>query len=81
MKTVPARNHRARLDDRAFVDAGVPADERVVFDDDRKRADRLDDAADLRAGADVHARADLRARADERVRIDERLLRRCTRRC
>ena len=45
---MPARDDRARLDDRAFVDPGVAADQHVVFDDHRQRADRLDDAADLR---------------------------------
>ena len=60
------------LDDGAFVNPGVPADQHVVFDDDGQRADGLDDAADLRAGAEVHAPADLRARSDERVRVDER---------
>ena len=43
------RDDRPRLDDRALVDAGVSADQHLVLDDDRQRADRLDDAADLRA--------------------------------
>ena len=52
----------------------IPAHQHVVFDHHRQRADRFDDAANLRGRADVNAIADLRARADERMRIDERAL-------
>ena len=65
-------NHGALLDHRACVDPRIAAHQHVVFDNDRQRANRLDDAANLRGGAQVHALADLRARSDERVRIDQR---------
>src|SRR2546430_5559418 len=42
-------------------------------DHDRRRADRLEHAADLRRRAHVHALADLRARSDQGMRVDHRL--------
>ena len=41
-----------------------------VFDDDRKGANRLQNAANLSSSADVDTLSDLCARADERVGID-----------
>src|SRR5205823_331452 len=67
-------NDGAALHDGALVNPRVAPDERIVLDDDGKRADRFDDAANLRAGADVDARPDLSARPHEGVRIDQRLL-------
>ena len=52
----------------------IPADEHVVFNDNRESARRLEHAANLRGRAEMHAAANLRARADERMRIDERAL-------
>src|SRR5277367_4631189 len=49
----------ATFDDGAFIDAGIAAKEDVVFNDDGKRADRFEDATDLRASGNVAIAADL----------------------
>src|SRR5205807_9425882 len=58
--------------DRPFIDAGIAADDDVIFDHHRQVADRLEHAADLRAGREVDVLADLRAGTDEGVRVDHR---------
>src|SRR5262249_16793405 len=64
----------AALDDGRFMGAGVAADKDAIFDDDGERADRLEHAADLRAGGDVAIAADLRTGADQGVGIDHGVL-------
>ena len=60
----------AAADQGAFVDAGVAAHERAVFDDDRAVADGLEHATDLAACGEVDALADLGAAPDEGVAVD-----------
>jgi len=69
-----AAEHGAALDDRAFVDSAITADQYVVFYDDRQSADRFEHSADLRSRRDVAVAPDLRATADEGVRIDHRAI-------
>src|SRR6185369_5203280 len=65
------RDDGLRPYDDAFVQTGIAADERLVFDDHRQRADWFDDPANLRGRADMNTGTDLRAGSDEGVRIDE----------
>jgi EcsC protein family len=44
-----------------FIDSAVAAHQNVIFNDNRRRVDRLENAADLCRGAKMHALADLRA--------------------
>src|SRR5262245_59992183 len=64
--------HRAFAHDDAFIDAAVPADKSLIFDDDGQRAGWFEDAPDLRGGRQVHALADLSARSYQRVRVHHR---------
>src|SRR2546430_665772 len=64
--------NRAALYDGSFINAGIPADQDFIFDNHRQRADRFEDATNLRRGGNVAVAADLGATPNERVRIDHR---------
>ena len=69
---------RAARDEDPLEQRAAGPHERVVLDDDRSGAGRLEDPADGDAGGEMDARPDLGARADEHVRIDHRLAARPT---
>ena len=66
------RQHGALAYDRPLVDAAAAADEHVVLDHDRRRADGLQHAADLGRRRQVDALADLPAAAYQRVAVHHR---------
>ncbi len=64
--------HRFTTHDDAFDDDAARTDEGTVFDNDRLRLRRFEDASDADSSRKVHVLADLRAGADRRPRVDHR---------
>ena len=72
VSVTPAPMTAPRPDEDALEQGAARPDERVVLDDDRPGAGRLEDATDRHAGAEMDPRPDLGARPDEHVRVDHR---------